>query len=110
MGYNIDKDKVSVLSFPSMFIPDRLCRIFTEFPGCVLLLYHVMKLVCADFVFEMAKGRYYIRQDIKVCFSLYSLGLLSCNLLCKAYERHTLLECNLYNLGINNRLQLHVML
>ena len=82
MGYNIDKDKVSVLSFPSMFIPDRLCRIFTEFPGCVLLLYHVMKLVCADFVFEMAKGRYYIRQDIKVCFSLYSLGLLSCNLLC----------------------------
>ena len=75
-----------------------------EFPGCMLLLYHVIKLICVDFVFEMAKGKYYIRQDIKACFSLYSLGLLSCNLLCEAYGRHTLLECNLYNLGINNRL------
>ena len=110
MGYNIDKDKVSVLSFPSMFIPDRLCRIFTEFPGCVLLLYHVMKLVCADFVFEMAKGRYYIRQDIKVCFSLYSLGLLSCNLLCEAFGRQTLIDYNLCYLGIKNRLQLYIML
>ncbi len=64
----------------------------------------------ANSVFEMAKGRYYIRQDIKACFSLYSLGLLSCNLLYEAYGRHTLIDYNLYNLGINNRLQLHVML
>lgn len=63
-----------------------------------------------DSVFEMAKGRYYIRQDIKACFSLYSLGLLSCNLLCEAYGRHTLIDYNLYYWGINNRLQLHVML
>ena len=76
----------------------------------MLLLYHVMKLTRADSVFEMAKGRCYIMQDIKACFSLYSLGLLSCNLLCEAYGRYTLIECNLYYLGINNRLQLHVIL
>lgn len=76
----------------------------------MLLLYHVMKVICADSVFEMAKGKYYIRQDIKVCFSLYSLGLLSCNLLCEAFGRHTLIDYNLYYLGIKNRLQLYVML
>lgn len=63
-----------------------------------------------DSVFEMAKGKYYIRQDIKVCFSLYSLGLLSCNLLCEAFGRHTLIDYNLYFWGIKNRLQLYVML
>lgn len=62
-----------------------------------------------DSVFEMAKGKYYIRQDIKVCFSLYSLGLLSCNLLCEAFGRHTLIDYNLYFWGIKNRLQLYVM-
>ena len=72
---------------------------------------HIVIVSCAeadqirtDSVFEMAKGRYYIRQDIKACFSLYSLGLLSCNLLCEAYGRHTLIDYNLYYLGINNRL------
>ena len=72
---------------------------------------HIVILSCdeadqirTDSVFEMAKGRYYIRQDIKACFSLYSLGLLSCNLLCEAYGRHTLIDYNLYYLGINNRL------
>ena len=64
----------------------------------------------ADSVFEMAKGRYYIRQDIKACFSLYSLGLSSCNLLCEAFGRHTLIDYNLCYLGINNRLYLYVML
>lgn len=76
----------------------------------MLLLYHVMKLICADSVFEMAKGKYYLMQDIKVCFSLYFWGLLSCNLLCEAFGRHTLIDYNLYYLGIKNRLQLYVML